>query len=565
MSLKFYKIQSSLLFNFFLFVFFVFTVKGQDLKNDELTILLQKITDTKYANPQLAETYATQLLEKSQTNNIPEWEFHAYHQLGRIANIKGDYKNAILHSEKAILIGKILKKNLLEFEGLLTKGNALVYLGRNEEALNHYLKALTIAKRYKDPIYEIRSSASVAKVKRRIGQAEEALKMYKRNLDLALKNKVNDKIAIINSYMGVGGTHLRLNNPDSTIYYSSIGLEKSLEINDLEGVGYFYNDLGMAYFKKKEYENAIQYLKKAEKNILSLKNKTRLTETYFFLGSSYYQLNNYDKAIYFLNEIERIIEQQNKNALHQFNPPELLPTYQLLADAYKKKNDKSKSLAYTEKYIALDKDYDNHKDAVVKALFENKDNDVQQLSDLNSKQKTRFYLLTIIFIGVFIISVLLLIQFLRVRKAQKKAFNQLIVKTTTEKKQSKSPKEFQIQDKKVDDILKRLEKLEASQFFLDHNCNLQSLAKKVKTNVNYLSQVISTYKNKSFYEYINELRIQYAIKRLQEDPKFRKYSIKHIGEELGYKSTNSFTKYFKAHTDLYPSYYIKRLLEEEKK
>ena len=559
------KIQRPILIFFFTTFLITSVVNGQSVESETSEILLKKITDTKHSNPQLAKSYTLQLLKKAQRDNTPEWEFHAYHQLGRISNIMGDYSNAILNSEKAILIGKILKRELLEFEGLLTKGNALVYLGKNKEALDNYLKALAIAKNYKDPTYEIRSSASVAKVKRRIGQSEEALKIYKRNLDLALKKDIHDEITLINAYMGVGGTYLRLNKPDSTIYYSNIGLERCFLINDQEGKGYFYNDIGMAYFQKNEYKKAIQYLKKAEKNIIELKNKTRLTETYFFLGNSYFKLNNYDEAIIYLEEIEQIINRQNKNSSNEFNPPELLPTYKLLADSYKKKGDDSQSLFYNEKYIALDRDQDQLKNAVFQTLFENKENDVQKLSDLTSKQKSRFHFLMILLIGILALSILFFIKYLQIKNKHKTIFDQLTAKIESQNKTQKAPKEFQIQDKKIDDILRRLHRLEASLFFLEPNCNLQSMAKKVKTNVNYLSQIISTQKNKNFYEYINELRIKYALERLHKDSKFRKYSVKHIGKELGYKSTNSFTKHFKAYTKLYPSYYIKQLIEKKKR
>ena len=555
------KIQSFSIVYFFSTIILVNFVFGtaQPLEKNSPELRLQTIKQIKYSNPQLAKNHALKLLEEAQHNNTPKWEFHAYHQLGRIANIMGDYANAILHSEKAILIGKLLNKQEFEIEGYLSKGNALVYLGKDKKALDHYLKALTIAKNLKDIDYEIRSSASVAKVKRRIGQTEEALKIYMKNLHLALQNQSHKKITLINAYMGVGGTYLRLNKPDSTLFYSNIGLSESLKINDLEGAGYFYNDIGMAYFKKKAYEKAIYFLKKAEKSIRDLNNKTRLTETYFFIGNSYYQLNKYDEAIHYLDEIEHIVKEQNTAFLSEFNPPELLSSYKLLASAYKKKNNQSQSLLYTEKYISLDKHNDDHRNAVIQTLFENKENDVQKLSDLNAKQQLRFYVLIAALIAVLITSILLFIKFMQVRKKNKSVSN------IFEKKQRKTPKEFQIQDKKVDDILRRLEKLETSNFFLDPNCNLQSMAKKVKTNVNYLSQVISIHRNKSFYEYINEVRIQYAIKRLHEDPKFRKYSIKHIGQELGYKSANSFTKYFKTYTKTYPSSYIKRLNEKGKK
>ena len=151
-----------------------------------------------------------------------------------------------------------------------------------------------------------------------------------------------------------------------------------------------------------------------------------------------------------------------------------------------------------------------------------------------------------------------LYKFLNAKKQNKVIFEKLVSKVNTPKVEKPKP-EFNIEDKKVEAILERLDKLEESLFFLNSNCTLQSLSKKVKTNTNYLSKIINKYKEKKFYEYLNDLRIQYVLKRLNEDPKFRKYSIKHIAEESCYKSTNSFTKYFKASTKLYPSYYIKNL------
>ena len=85
-----------------------------------------------------------------------------------------------------------------------------------------------------------------------------------------------------------------------------------------------------------------------------------------------------------------------------------------------------------------------------------------------------------------------------------------------------------IQDKKIQEILIRLDKLETSLYFLNSSCSLQNVAKKIKTNTSYLSKIIGTHKGKKFTEYINELRIQYVLKRLKEDSKFRKYSIKNI-------------------------------------
>jgi AraC-like DNA-binding protein len=87
------------------------------------------------------------------------------------------------------------------------------------------------------------------------------------------------------------------------------------------------------------------------------------------------------------------------------------------------------------------------------------------------------------------------------------------------------------------------------------------MAKKLKTNRSYLSQIIKMHKKKKFNAYINDLRITYTINRLQTDTKFCKFSVASIAKEVGYKSDYSFVKHFKERTKVKPSDYIKKILE----
>jgi len=382
-------------------------ILGQQSINEHTSKgFLEHILKNKHSNPTLAKIYADSLLIKSKRENNLNGIFNALHQLGRIANIEGNYPDALLNAEKAIEVAKGINNKKYLFEGFLTKGNALVYLGDNKKALDIYLEALVIAKEYNNVGFEIKASASVAKVKRRVGQYEDALEIYQNNLKIAISKDFKDPLIAINSYMGVGGTYLRLNQPDSTIHYSAIGLQKSQAINDIEGASYFYNDMGMAYFKKKQYKNAILYLEKAEKIILKLNNQTRLTETYYFTGSSYHQLKNDSKAIFYLKEVESIVNIQNKGKENSFNPPELLPTYKLLADIYKELLNKDVSSLYIEKYVALDKQNDEHKDSVVKKLFSSKEDEVKSLTTIASKQKLQLKYLIPITVAILLLLLL---------------------------------------------------------------------------------------------------------------------------------------------------------------
>ena len=436
-------------------------------------------------------------------------------------------------------------------------------LGDNKKALELYLKALDIANAQNDIQLKIKAKANIAKIKRRMEFFDEALEIYKNNAELAEQYQFEDPLIAINSYMGVGGTFLRLQQPDSTLYYSKIGLQKSLEINDDEGVSYFYIDFGIAYFIKGDFEVAIDYLTKAEKITKRLNNQKRLTEIYYYIGKSYYELNSYKKAIEFLKKVEDIVTVKNVEKENSFNPPELLGTYRALSNSYEQLRMNTEYLAYTAKYIELNNYNETQHIEVIKDLYETVRKENDTLSSRTSKLENR--LIYVILFTIFVIGLcaFFLFKFVKVRKQNKVIFEKLVSQIEA-KKVVKKKTDFTIEDKKVAAILEGLEKLEQSLYFLNSNCNLQNMAKKIKTNTTYLSKIINTYKHKKFYEYINELRIEYVLKRLKEDSKFRKYAIKHIAEEIGYKSTNSFTKYFKAYTKLYPSYYIKNLEETTK-
>ena len=108
-------------------------------------------------------------------------------------------------------------------------------------------------------------------------------------------------------------------------------------------------------------------------------------------------------------------------------------------------------------------------------------------------------------------------------------------------------------------ILKELNLFETKEHFLKKGITLTTLAKKIKTNSNYLSEIINTYKEKNFNTYLNDLRIEYALNRLAKDKKFRSYKIPFIAEELGYNNEQAFTLAFKKRTGTPLSIYLREI------
>ena len=170
---------------------------------------------------------------------------------------------------------------------------------------------------------------------------------------------------------------------------------------------------------------------------------------------------------------------------------------------------------------------------------------------------------------IILVLLFLLLKFYRTKKQNEAKFEALLAKINAAKTPEEiiDTKDEELEEKGSQDvseeikkqILEGLGKLEKKEYFLQQDCNSYNVAKKIGTNTSYLSKVINSHYGKNFNTYINDLRINYAIVRLKNDVLFRSYSIQSIAEELGYKSADSFTKYFKKDTGLNPSFYIKNI------
>ncbi len=94
------------------------------------------------------------------------------------------------------------------------------------------------------------------------------------------------------------------------------------------------------------------------------------------------------------------------------------------------------------------------------------------------------------------------------------------------------------------------------QKYLDPYLSLEKLAEEMNGSVSSLSKLINTQSNKSFPDYINELRVEEA-KKLLSDPSFEAYTIVSIGLECGFNSKSTFYTAFKKFTGQTPTQYRK--------
>ncbi|MBT3273276.1 MAG: helix-turn-helix transcriptional regulator [Spirochaetales bacterium] len=92
--------------------------------------------------------------------------------------------------------------------------------------------------------------------------------------------------------------------------------------------------------------------------------------------------------------------------------------------------------------------------------------------------------------------------------------------------------------------------------YLDGKTSLREIAEDLDLSVNYLSQVINEQLKKSFFDFINEYRVNETKKRFQHFD-YKHNTILEVAYQSGFNSKSSFNVVFKKHTGLTPSQYIK--------
>ena len=110
----------------------------------------------------------------------------------------------------------------------------------------------------------------------------------------------------------------------------------------------------------------------------------------------------------------------------------------------------------------------------------------------------------------------------------------------------------------VHTILENLKAFENERGFLNSKITLHEFSKKLQTNTKYLSRVINTYKLKSFRNYINDLRVQYSIEKLEKNTSYRNYTMHAMAEEAGFSNRESFSKAFRKKTGETVSDFLKQ-------
>jgi len=511
----------------------------------------------------MATIYANTYVEKAKMESDSIRLAEGYYSLAFVVdvNLANVYLDSIITATKNKMNSKF-PSSAYYFKG------SIFYKKRAfKKALDNYILANEYARKNynRDLILDI--NHDIGLLKDRIGEYEEALKLHKENykyFEKTITNRANSK-RYLNNLFSITTSFYRLRELDSASKYSDLGIKESLTVKNIDLYNCFVMCEGVINYLQKDYKKAIDSITKSVKYFEETDNKPNLAVGYYYLGKINYESNSIGEGIRYLKKLDTVFQQQ-KDIL-----PETRDGYEVLINHYKETDNKEQQLEYIEKLIEVDSVLNSNYRYLQKKitqsydtplLIQEKDEIIDSLEDERIISRYGIILLAIV---SMVTGVLLFVNYTKKKKYQRRfesILNQEIPERQTiqiKENNKKETEDIGISETIVQNILISLEDFEERNLFLKPNITTTSLAKQFDTNAKYLSKVINFYKKKSFITYVNDLRIEFAVKQLQTDQKLRNYTIKAIAREIGFNTTEAFSKSFLKKTGIYPSYFIKQL------
>lgn len=116
-------------------------------------------------------------------------------------------------------------------------------------------------------------------------------------------------------------------------------------------------------------------------------------------------------------------------------------------------------------------------------------------------------------------------------------------------------------DKELADFIEKLNRLVATDWFLNSEINLKSLADETKTTPHFVSKAFNEGLQTNFNQYVNQLRIEYIVRtiKIQLQKGATLDSIEELSLQAGFKSKSTFNRHFKIIMGQTPTEFIDSL------
>lgn len=467
-------------------------------------------------------------------------------------------KLKLIYADSMIYAAKKSKDNALIGSAYLSKG--IVYYGQKKlkYALDNYLIADNYISTTEDKYLIYKVKYNIGNIKYYLGFYDEAISLFVECRDF-FKGK-NDR-AYLNSLHLLGLCYNKIGNYGLCSEINEKGIQEGVQLENNEMRDYFIHSEGINQYFKSNYAAAIKKITQSLPAINKNKDFANESVGYFYIGKSYWDLRNLEMALLYFKKVDQIFDDK------QYIRPDLRESYELIIKYYKSKGDLEKQLFYIEKLLKADSVLDNrfrYLSGRVRKVYDTKVllKDKKEIEESFNKRKHNDLIFTAILVLFFLIVLFIAYRHIRNKNIYRQKFEELMKQNGSIVKEDVKNGHNGIEDIHKDTvalILKQLEKFERDKKFLEKDLTSIKLAAIFKSNPKYLSKIIYHFRGKKFPTYIADLKIDYIISLLKEDPKVRKYSNRALADEAGFSSTQRFATAFHAKAGCPTSYFINEL------
>lgn len=536
------------------------------LSRDSYEALARSYKDSS-SNFALMQSFADAFLAKAKRERDSLKLAEGYYKIASVYSAKIQYDIAKKYLDSTILFSKGHISNRHPARAYILRANINGAQTNMSDAMDDLGHANTYAKTNGniEQQYEIKYFISL--LKNSVGEHEEAISLLKEIITYYEQGNTDSEI--IQQYhffslYALGAEYNTTKEPYSALTFNKKAIEISLKQKDSLIYDRLLRSAGFSYYLLGDYQRALDSVLKSKRVSETKENLAVSTpmSIHTTLGLIYHKLQQAERSHFHLLKMDSIAFAENYYS-------DVKEPYKLLIQYYKERENSEKQLFFINRLLYADSVVNSNKQYVSQRVNEDYDipnliEDKKRIISELQKEKRIWRIWIVLLLLISLVLLLLFIRYYRRQKLYKKRFQQLLENSENsynvfQKSKVGAQNKIDIPKDIVENVLKKLEDFEENQNFLRLNLSLADVAKECGTNTKYFSKIINTYKNKTFTQYINDLRIAYTVNTLRQDSKIRRFTIKAIANEMGFNTTEAFSKSFYKSTGIYPSFFIKQL------
>lgn len=594
---------------------FAVEVNGQDRKlaQESLYSELEKQISAAQYEPVKAQKYIDLYSLKAKTSGDPLKIYRAY-VLGTkyAANRKKmAYADSMIHQARDIDQPNILG------DALMTNGTLHELNEDYKIALSSYVQAQSHLSVKNSPYLANVLNLNIARIRNYLGQNKEAKELIEDALDFFRENhgeNVDDtdyRNYYMHSLIALLDTKSKLGEFADNEKLVAEGISFIEKEKMPQYRAYFVGSEGIDGYYRKNYPLAISKLNHAL--ALYADNWKHLTEK-FYLGMSYYKAGKHPEALKYLNMLDEEFRKTGKI------DPQFRPAFETLYEYHKNTGNVQKQLEYVNKLLQINTLYEKNYKELFQQLSSRYDNKVlqeekEQLQNRLVTDRIQSGIISGASLLIAFVSLFIALRYYRRRNYYKKLYEAFSAipqsgpeadgDTDSERErfqEEKLPANQELSEDKifvapaptdeilpkneaeavnsepvqqgtrnggdlnpllVDQIMDRLRQFEHDKGYMKRNLTLTALASYCGTNSTYLSKVLNQNMGLGFNGYLNSLRLNEVIQMWKTKPRTRQLSIQDTANKLGYSTAQSFSKNFQERYHISPTYFLKRLNDDE--